>query len=428
MQAMNISFETDFVKPQLSESKPVEYTQGVSFLTLVKQASESDEHSESETTVNSPKNEKVQSKNEEKISASPQKVENEKETEAEEDEDISHLNALLEQTNNLIEKISENNSQKIVKASDSETKEIIPTDKIEWVAETSNKDYLSELIENAEEYVDPKLENIEEQLLSAQREVTANPEAFLTKSTNIQTLEESGKEYSLVAKKSNSNKKKTLADIIDVKDLRTQKDFEKDVIETSSVKKNIVTSVKSNNNEMEMSLNLNNQAQKNILTSDSQSASANGSTFQAMLTNQIQNNASDIVKAGSIVLKDNNQGTINLIMHPESLGNVKINLSLDDKSISGKIIVSSQEAYNAFKESIDSLKQAFSQSGFDVNSFDLSFSSQGQSFSGNQKQNENMQHEINRTYGEFVNENISVDSNNADIQNVTKEYSVNIVT
>lgn len=422
MQAMNISFETDFVKPQLSESKPVEYTQGVSFLTLVKQASESDEHSESETTVNSPKNEKVQSKNEEKISASPQKVENEKE-----DEDISHLNALLEQTNNLIEKISENNSQKIVKASDSETKEIIPTDKIEWVAETSNKDYLSELIENAEEYVDPKLENIEEQLLSAQREVTANPEAFLTKSTNIQTLEESGKEYSLVAKKSNSNKKKTLADIIDVKDLRTQKDFEKDVIETSSVKKNIVTSVKSNNNEMEMSLNLNNQAQKNILTSDSQSASANGSTFQAMLTNQIQNNASDIVKAGSIVLKDNNQGTINLIMHPESLGNVKINLSLDDKSISGKIIVSSQEAYNAFKESIDSLKQAFSQSGFDVNSFDLSFSSQGQSFSGNQKQNENMQHEINRTYGEFVNENISVDSNNADIQNVTKEYSVNIV-
>lgn len=427
MQAMNISFETDFVKPQLSESKPVEYTQGVSFLTLVKQASESDEHSESETTVNSPKNEKVQSKNEEKISASLQKVENEKETEAEEDEDISHLNALLEQTNSLIEKISENNSQKIVKASDSETKEIIPTDKIEWVAETSNKDYLSELIENAEEYVDPKLENIEEQLLSAQREVTANPEAFLTKSTNIQTLEESGKEYSLVAKKSNSNKKKTLADIIDVKDLRTQKDFEKDVIETSSVKKNIVTSVKSNNNEMEMSLNLNNQAQKNILTSDSQSASANGSTFQAMLTNQIQNNASDIVKAGSIVLKDNNQGTINLIMHPESLGNVKINLSLDDKSISGKIIVSSQEAYNAFKESIDSLKQAFSQSGFDVNSFDLSFSSQGQSFSGNQKQNENMQHEINRTYGEFVNENISVDSNNADIQNVTKEYSVNIV-
>lgn len=422
MQAMNISFETDFVKPQLSESKPVEYTQGVSFLTLVKQASESDEHSESETTVNSPKNEKVQSKNEEKISASPQKVENEKE-----DEDISHFNALLEQTNNLIEKISENNSQKIVKASNSETKEIIPTDKIEWVAETSNKDYLSELIENAEEYVDPKVENIEEQLLSAQREVTSNPEAFLTKTTNIQTLEESGKEYSLVAKKSNSNKKKTLADIIDVKDLRTQKDFEKDIVETSSIKKNIVTSVKSNNNEMEMSLNLNNQAQKNILTSDSQSASANGSTFQAMLTNQIQNNASDIVKAGSIVLKDNNQGTINLIMHPESLGNVKVNLSLDDKSISGKIIVSSQEAYNAFKESIDSLKQAFSQSGFDVNSFDLSFSSQGQSFSGNQKQNENMQHEINRTYGEFVNENISVDSNNADIQNVTKEYSVNIV-
>lgn len=99
--------------------------------------------------------------------------------------------------------------------------------------------------------------------------------------------------------------------------------------------------------------------------------------FQTMLANEIKNSATDLVKTGSIILKDNNSGLINLFLKPEALGDVKIRLNISDTLISAKIIVDSQEALNAFKDSIGALKQAFEQGGFDTGSFDLSWSGQG---------------------------------------------------
>lgn len=101
------------------------------------------------------------------------------------------------------------------------------------------------------------------------------------------------------------------------------------------------------------------------------------SRFQTMLANEIKNSATDLVKTGSIILKDNNSGLINLFLKPEALGDVKIRLNISDTLISAKIIVDSQEALNAFKDSIGALKQAFEQGGFDTGSFDLSWSGQG---------------------------------------------------
>lgn len=99
--------------------------------------------------------------------------------------------------------------------------------------------------------------------------------------------------------------------------------------------------------------------------------------FQTMLANELKNTATDLVKTGSIILKDNNSGLINLFLKPEALGDVKIRLNISDTLISAKIIVDSQEALNAFKDSIGALKQAFEQGGFDTGSFDLSWSGQG---------------------------------------------------
>jgi flagellar hook-length control protein FliK len=99
--------------------------------------------------------------------------------------------------------------------------------------------------------------------------------------------------------------------------------------------------------------------------------------FQTMLANELKNSATDLVKTGSIILKDNNSGLINLFLKPEALGDVKIRLNISDTLISAKIIVDSQEALNAFKDSIGALKQAFEQGGFDTGSFDLSWSGQG---------------------------------------------------
>jgi flagellar hook-length control protein FliK len=107
------------------------------------------------------------------------------------------------------------------------------------------------------------------------------------------------------------------------------------------------------------------------------------SLFSSMLSAEIEKAAGDFVKAGSIVLRDNNAGNINLVLHPDSLGDVKIHLKLTDNVIAGHILVTSEDAYHAFKNSIESLKAAFQSGGFEAGQFDLSWS---QNDSGNGQQ------------------------------------------
>ncbi len=108
-----------------------------------------------------------------------------------------------------------------------------------------------------------------------------------------------------------------------------------------------------------------------------------GKNFASMLSQELRNNASDFVKTGAIVLRDNNAGTIRLTLHPESLGSVKIKLELSgERRISGKIVVSSEEAYEAFNESLSGLQDAFVEGGFESAGFDLAFAGQGGGESG----------------------------------------------
>lgn len=142
------------------------------------------------------------------------------------------------------------------------------------------------------------------------------------------------------------------------------------VTEQSLVEGNVVTST-GNSGEVTMNLGAKSSVPANM-------EGTKGSQFYSMLTTEIQNSAEEFVKNGSIILRDGNAGTINLVLHPEELGNVKISLELHDKMISAQIKVASEEAYQAFKDSIASLKQAFAESGFDTGSFDLSWAGQGQ--------------------------------------------------
>ena len=183
-----------------------------------------------------------------------------------------------------------------------------------------------------------------------------------------------------------------------VHDERTEKVADVSVQKTAAEGAEIKT-VSENAVEMTMA----NVTTANITSSNSQTASAVGSNYQSMLANQIQNNAPEFVKAGSIVLRDNNQGTINLILHPESLGNVKVSLQLTDKVIAGQIVVQSQEAYNAFRDSMDSLKQAFAQNGFDTANFNLAMG--GDMMNGNGGNHEGRADApfvANRAYGDYA--------------------------
>lgn len=128
-----------------------------------------------------------------------------------------------------------------------------------------------------------------------------------------------------------------------------------------------------------MSLNLSQNNSLNAPQSGNTAAvMTSNARFTEMLSSELQANAKELVKSGSVILKDHNNGTINLILHPEELGNVKIHLEVTDKVIAGKIVVSSEEAFNAFKANLDSLRQAFTDSGFEAGGFDLSWNSGSQ--------------------------------------------------
>lgn len=172
---------------------------------------------------------------------------------------------------------------------------------------------------------------------------------------------------------------------IQVQDLRTA--AENGVTEASLRDGNFVTSVTHGDGTADITMQLagGSGGEKAVPVA----AGSKEASFGAMLSNQLQNNATEFVRTGSIILRDGNMGTINLVLHPESLGNVKISLELNDKLVSAQIQVASEEAFQAFKDSISSLKQAFAESGFDTGSFDLSWAGNGQQRQdgqGNQQQ------------------------------------------
>ena len=214
----------------------------------------------------------------------------------------------------------------------------------------------------------------------------------------------------------------------------TVKDFRTEKTENLETEKNPKTNLKvtdvkfDGKNNAEMTMEVVSNVQQNLTSSNDQTASAAGSNFQAMLTNQIQQNAGEFVKAGNIILKDNDVGSIKLILKPEQLGNVKIDLQINDKSITGRILVASQEAYNAFKESAESLKQAFINSGFESAGLELSFA--GQNNSGNQmanQENQSKQFAMQRSYGNLTETEISGEFESEEILSNSMRNSVNIV-
>lgn len=218
---------------------------------------------------------------------------------------------------------------------------------------------------------------------------------------------------------------------IAVQDLRSENSVQKtDEKSGKSMKSSTEISeiYRNEKNNPQVTMDFAANAQQNIGSLNNQVAGSAGSNFQAMLANQIQENAGEIVKAGNIVLKDNDIGSIKLILHPESLGNVKIDLQVNEKNISGKIIVATQEAFNAFKETAENLKQAFVQSGFESAGLELSLANQNfaGNHSGENQNNPAAEFAMRKVYGEI---NGFAEENFPEIENIENSAmnSINIV-
>lgn len=228
------------------------------------------------------------------------------------------------------------------------------------------------------------------------------------KSKKVQTLDKDGK--------------------ISVTDLRTtEAEINEDFAQTQ---KDFTSEVKfEDDNSATITMNLNQEnVETNLLSTSNQTAASDGSNFQAMLNNQIKANAPEFVKTGSIVLRDNNQGTINLILHPDEIGSVKIHLSLDGKTVSGQITVATKEAMEVFKNNAETLREAFIQQGFDVGGFDVAYSNNG-SFSNQEQFAQENNEKLMANYAQNCYENGTDEVFENFDENTDKfsDYSINIV-
>lgn len=78
-----------------------------------------------------------------------------------------------------------------------------------------------------------------------------------------------------------------------------------------------------------------------------------------------------IVNQAKVILQGDNKGEINLILRPDNLGTVKIKLSLEEGSISGKILVDNNSVKEAFKGVLNDLTNSFINSGFEAANLDV---------------------------------------------------------
>jgi len=108
-----------------------------------------------------------------------------------------------------------------------------------------------------------------------------------------------------------------------------------------------------------------------------------GTAMENMIARELhQNFNGDIVRHASMVLKNGGEGIIRITLHPETLGNVKIHLEMTENKITGRIVVQSEEALNAFRKELTALEQAFKDSGYADASLELSLSADGSGADG----------------------------------------------
>lgn len=85
----------------------------------------------------------------------------------------------------------------------------------------------------------------------------------------------------------------------------------------------------------------------------------------------------EIAQEAKFLLQDGGTGEIKLILHPEELGEVRINLQIQDGRIAGDIFVENEEVRQAFQEQLASLGEAFRENGFGSSSFNVALGGQG---------------------------------------------------
>jgi flagellar hook-length control protein FliK len=109
-------------------------------------------------------------------------------------------------------------------------------------------------------------------------------------------------------------------------------------------------------------------------------------SHQSALFSQLKDSVnSQIVKQAGITVKDNGTGEIRLVLKPESLGKVRISLSLTDNHIAGRIIVENNIVREVFESNLENLYKAFGSEGFENGGLEVTVEGEGAGNSGRNK-------------------------------------------
>lgn len=86
----------------------------------------------------------------------------------------------------------------------------------------------------------------------------------------------------------------------------------------------------------------------------------------------------EILREAKILVKDGQSGEIKLVLRPQELGTVKINLILENKHIVGKIFVDNNIVKEALQTAFGDLKEIFAEQGMELGALDVFVSQESQ--------------------------------------------------
>lgn len=97
-------------------------------------------------------------------------------------------------------------------------------------------------------------------------------------------------------------------------------------------------------------------------------------------TPEFRQNLQEIIDKARISVRDSRNGNFTVKLYPREMGNVNVNLSLDNGTITARFVVDSDDAKNLLSQNLDNLRQQLKDAGIDVGEFFVNVNDHGKRF------------------------------------------------